>query len=360
MDVGRSGRDTPSGRATPTRPGRVMPSRGLGSRSSSASASGSNRGLVVAPRGFAASAPPKRAAAASGSVVGCARDGSRRRGVSGASDEARRDERREGKRRPGGEARRDERVGRGRGEKTRRGAATSGLRLSGRKKKERDATNAPAWSRPSRTRERGPESRRRRGGGGALPARAPRPRGRRTRRARRARGRGGARYDDTTSGGVGRRRRRRGPPRRSSRRRRDARARADAWSRRRGRRRERSGLRASGRRTLERVRGTSRRARARVTTTRFRVEQNIEKPRRLQRQGSASNKISTSHDGRRAALRFSAAPRTVFTNPVVSTFDRVPFQLMRKIPARAPTAGRHENQKSRQIRANHVKRRARH
>ena len=44
-----------------------MPSRGLGSRSSSASASGSNRGLVVAPRGFAASAPPKRAAAASGS-----------------------------------------------------------------------------------------------------------------------------------------------------------------------------------------------------------------------------------------------------------------------------------------------------
>ena len=357
MDVGRSGRDTPSGRATPTRPGRVMPSRGLGSRSSSASASGSNRGLVVAPRGFAASAPPKRAAAASGSgrraetIVGCARDGSRRRGVSGASDEARRDERREGKRRPGGEARRDERVGRGRGEKTRRGAATSGLRLSGRKKKERDATNAPAWSRPSRTRERGPESRRRRGGGGALPARAPRPRGRRTRRARRARGRGGARYDDTTSGGVGRRRRRRGPPRRSSRRRRDARARADAWSRRRGRRRERSGLRASGRRTLERVRGTSRRARARVTTTRFRVEQNT--------------KVSKSHDGRRAALRFSAAPRTVFTHPVqlvvvVSTFDRVPFQLMRKIPARAPTAGRHENQKSRQIRANHVKRRARH
>jgi hypothetical protein len=349
VDVGRSGRDTPSGRATPTRPGRVMPSRGLGSRSSSASASGSNRGLVVAPRGFAASAPPKRAAAASGSgrraetIVGCARDGSRRRGVSGASDEARRDERREGKRRPGGEARRDERVGRGRGEKTRRGAATSGLRLSGRTKKERDATNAPAWSRPSRTRERGPESRRRRGGGGALPARAPRPRGRRTRRARRARGRGGARYDDTTSGGVGRRRRRRGPPRRSSRRR-ATRARARTHGRGGG------GGGARGRGFARAVGGLWSAS----------EERRGGRARELQRQGSASNKISTSHDGRRAALRFSAAPRTVFTHPVVSTFDRVPFQLMRKIPARAPTAGRHENQKSRQIRANHVKRRARH
>ena len=70
------------------------------------------------------------------SIVGCVREGKRRRGVD-VLGEVRRDERREGNRRPGGEARRDE-----------RGKRPGGEERRGGKRKEDRRDDAPPWSRP--------------------------------------------------------------------------------------------------------------------------------------------------------------------------------------------------------------------